>query len=111
MAKRPWGWPLTIGMAPRPDGHRATVVNARQFLHDDSLKTEDRVDGLLLLLYAQRPATISRLTRDQVRASEHDVRFLLGRSAIFLPEPLAGPVATAWLLAEANRALPARRQR
>jgi hypothetical protein len=37
---------------------------ARRLLHDDSLPPDDRVAGLLVLLYAQWPATISRLTLD-----------------------------------------------
>ena len=51
---------------------------ARWLLHDDSLKPEDRVAGLLVLLYAQRATVISRLTLDQVtgrgRAGAHPAR-------------------------------------
>ena len=39
--------------------------HARRLLHDDTVKPEDRVAGLLVLLYAQGPAAISRLTLDQ----------------------------------------------
>ncbi len=35
---------------------------ARWLLHDDTLKPEDRFAGLLVLLYAQWPAAVSRLT-------------------------------------------------
>lgn len=62
---------------------------ARRLLHDQSIKPEDRVAGLLVLLYAQRPAAISRLTLDHVHADEHQVRLRLGREPILLPEPLA----------------------
>lgn len=31
---------------------------ARRLLHDDSLKPEDRLTGLLLLLYTQWPAAV-----------------------------------------------------
>jgi hypothetical protein len=36
---------------------------ARRLLHDDTLKAADRLAGLLVLLYAQRAASIARLTR------------------------------------------------
>jgi len=65
---------------------------ARRLLHDDRLKPEDRVAGLLVLLYAQWPATISRLTLDHVHATEHQVRLRLGREPIVLPDPLAALV-------------------
>ncbi|MQA17296.1 MAG: hypothetical protein GEV09_25175 [Pseudonocardiaceae bacterium] len=63
--------------------------HARQLLHDDTLKPEDRVAGLLVLLYTQWPATISRLTLDHVDAAEHEVRIRLGHEPVILPEPLA----------------------
>ena len=65
-------------MAPRP----------RRLLHDDTLKPEDRVAGLLILLYAQGPAAISRLTLDHVHAGEQHVQLRLGREPVILPEPL-----------------------
>jgi hypothetical protein len=65
---------------------------ARRLLHDQSIKPEDRVAGLLVLLYAQWPAAITRLTLDHVRADEHGVRLQLGREPIVLPEPLAALV-------------------
>lgn len=65
---------------------------ARWLLHDDGLKSEDRVAGLLVLLYAQWPATISRLTIDHIQASQDEVRIRLGREPVTLPEPLAGLV-------------------
>jgi len=65
-------------------------AQARRLLHDGTLKPEDRAAGLLLLLYAQQPATISRLTLDHIQASDGEVRLLLGREPIVLPEPLAG---------------------
>ncbi|HZK35967.1 MAG TPA: hypothetical protein VFC57_03285 [Aeromicrobium sp.] len=76
------------------DGPRRTIdsearwVHARRLLHDDSIKAEDRVAGLLVLLYAQPTTTISRLTLDHVLADEHDVRLRLGHEPIVLPEPL-----------------------
>jgi len=74
---------------------------ARRLLHDDTVKPEDRVAGLLVLLYAQWPATISRLSLDHVQANEHQVRLRLGREPIVLPEPLAA-------LRSAPRRLPPR---
>jgi hypothetical protein len=65
---------------------------ARWLLHDDTLKPEDRVAGLLVLLYAQWPAAISRLTLDHVDTAEHEVRIRLGREPVVLPEPLAALV-------------------
>jgi hypothetical protein len=62
---------------------------ARRLLHDDALDTDDRVAGLLVLLYAQTAATISRLTLDHVQADHDKVRLRLGREPIVLPEPLA----------------------
>lgn len=65
---------------------------ARRLLHDNTIKTEDRVAGLLVLLYAQWPAAVSRLTLDHVREDEDQVRLSLGREPVVLPEPLAGLV-------------------
>ncbi len=57
-------------------------------LHDDTLKPEDRVAGLLVLLYAQWPAAISRLILDHVQTDDNQVRIRLGREPVVLPEPL-----------------------
>jgi len=63
---------------------------ARWLLHDPSVKPEDRVASLLILLYAQWPSTISRLTVEHVEHHDHEVRLRLGREPVILPEPLAG---------------------
>jgi hypothetical protein len=60
--------------------------------HDDTVKAADRVAGLLLLLYAQTPAAISRLTLDHLDTTHHQVRLRFGREPVVLPEPLAGLV-------------------
>ncbi|HKT05506.1 MAG TPA: hypothetical protein VJT31_38805 [Rugosimonospora sp.] len=65
---------------------------ARWLLHDDTLKPEDRVAGLLVLLYAQPVSRIVCLTREHLDASDTQVRLRLGREPILLPEPLAGLV-------------------
>lgn len=65
---------------------------ARWLLHDDTVKPEDRVAGLLVLLYAQPASRIVRLTLEHVHASDNEVRLRLGREPVLLPEPLAGLV-------------------
>jgi hypothetical protein len=62
---------------------------ARWLLHDDTVKPEERVAGLLVLLYAQRAADISRLTIDHIHSSDDQVRVRLGQEPVLLPEPLA----------------------
>jgi len=62
---------------------------ARWLLHDDTVKPEDRVAGLLVLLYAQWPSAISRLTLTHVEHHDDQVRLRLGREPILLPDPLA----------------------
>jgi hypothetical protein len=61
---------------------------ARRLLHDDDLQPEDRVAGLLVVLYAQTAATISRLTLDHVDTSNANTRLRLGREPVVLPEPI-----------------------
>jgi hypothetical protein len=61
---------------------------ARWLLHDDSLKPEDRLAGLLVLLYAQRTSAISRLTLGHVQAADGQVLIRLGREPVLLPGPL-----------------------
>jgi aromatic ring-cleaving dioxygenase len=63
---------------------------ARWLLHDDTVETEDRVAGLLVLLYAQRAADTSRLTTDHLQTTDDEVRIRLGAEPVLLPEPLAG---------------------
>ncbi|MFD7163720.1 site-specific integrase [Streptomyces violascens] len=62
---------------------------ARRLLHDDTLKPEDRLAGLLLLLYAQWPAVISRLTVDHIKETDGAVRIHLGAVPVELPAPVA----------------------
>ena len=45
-----------------------------------------------MLLYAQTPAAVSRLTLEHVQTTGHAVRLRLGPDPITLPEPLAGLV-------------------
>ncbi|MFE2990580.1 hypothetical protein [Streptomyces sp. NPDC059262] len=53
------------------DGRWAT---ARRLLHDHTIRTEDRLAGLLLLLYAQWPAAISRLTTGHIEETDQKAR-------------------------------------
>ena len=66
--------------------------DARRLLHDGTLKTPDRVAGLLLLLYAQHIATISQLTADDVHDDGATLKITFGTSPVIVPEPLAGLV-------------------
>jgi hypothetical protein len=77
-----WGGPSGVIDA------EARWEQARRLLHDDSLKPEDRVAGLLVLLYAQRATVISRLTLDQVAGAGGRVLIRLGREPVVLPGPL-----------------------
>jgi hypothetical protein len=61
---------------------------ARQLLHDTTINTEDRLAGLLLLLYAQGPSAIGLLTTDQIRISDDAVTISFGRTPIRLPHPI-----------------------
>ena len=61
---------------------------ARRLIHDDTLKPEDRLAGLLVLLFAQTASAISQLTLDHVQTSGHEVRLRLGHEPVVLPEPL-----------------------
>lgn len=62
---------------------------ARRLLYDDTLPPEHRLAGLLVLLYAQQPAAISRLSVDDIEMNGDQVRLRLGREPVVLPEPLA----------------------
>jgi hypothetical protein len=71
---------------------------ARWLIRDDTVKPEDRLAGLLVLLYAQTASAISRLTLDHLQASGDQIRLRLGSEPVVLPEPLgtlALQVATA----------------
>jgi hypothetical protein len=74
---------LTYGTARRtgPRGSLDTEkrwADARRLLHDDTIPTRDRIAGLLLLLYAQRIATITQLTVDHVHLTPDTVKITFG---------------------------------
>jgi hypothetical protein len=60
----------------------------RRLLHDENLSIEDRVAGILLLLYAQPLARIARITRDQIIQRPACVQLLLGTKPLDLPPPI-----------------------
>jgi len=78
-----WGGPAQL----LDDQHRWDT--ARRLLHDEDLGAEDRLAGLLMLLYAQGATAISRMTVEQIHIDAHEVRLQLGRVPIQLPEPVA----------------------
>ncbi|MFF4606920.1 hypothetical protein ACFY12_29835 [Streptomyces sp. NPDC001339] len=67
----------------------ARWASARRLLHDDTLKPQVRLTGLLFLLYAQWPAAISRLTVDHIEETDGAVRIRLGAVPVELPAPVA----------------------
>jgi hypothetical protein len=71
----------------------ARWAQARWLLHDHTVNPVDRVAGLLVLLYAQTPAAVSRLTLEHAQTTERAVGPRLGREPIALHEPLAGLAA------------------
>jgi hypothetical protein len=79
---RRWRGPVN----PINDDHRWGT--ARKLLHDTTINTDDGLAGLLLLLYAQGPSTISLLTTDQITISDTDVRITFGQTPIQLPDPI-----------------------
>lgn len=79
---RRWRGPVS----PIDDDHRWGT--ARKLLHDNTINTEDRLAGLLLLLYAQGPSTISQLTTDQISVTDDEVRISFGHTPICLPHPV-----------------------
>jgi hypothetical protein len=84
-------FPATRWHGPtRPIDTEARWAQARWLLHDHTVNTIDRVAGLLVLLYAQTPAAISRLTLEHAEATGRQVHLRLGREPVALPEPLAG---------------------
>ncbi|MGH3304671.1 MAG: hypothetical protein ACRDOK_23945 [Streptosporangiaceae bacterium] len=68
------------------DDHRWALV--RTLLHDDSHAIQDRVAGLLVLLYGQPLARIARLSRDQITFTPDRAQLALGTTPLDLPAPL-----------------------
>jgi hypothetical protein len=75
--------------------HQHRWDTARRLLHDEALKPEDRLAGLLVLLYAQGATAISQMTTGQLQAGDDGgVGLRLGRVPIQLPEPVAALART-----------------
>jgi hypothetical protein len=72
-----------------PLDHEERWHQAKRLLHDESIDTADRVAGLFLLLYAQRLATISRLTIDDIETNSAAIELRFGTVPITMPEPLS----------------------
>lgn len=68
------------------DDHRWALVHT--LLHDDGHAIEDRVAGLLVLLYGQPLARIARLTTDQITLTPSRAQLVLGTTPLELPTPL-----------------------
>lgn len=74
--------------------HEHRWDSARRLLHDGNVKPEDRLAGLLVLLYAQQTTAVSHMTTDQINASTGEVTVRFGRVPIQLPEPVAAIART-----------------
>ncbi|WP_415944424.1 hypothetical protein [Streptomyces sp. 067-1] len=66
--------------------HRWALV--RRLVTDHQLAVPDRAAGLLVLLFAQPPSRITRLTTDHVLDTGEHVRLRLGREPVLVPAPL-----------------------
>lgn len=62
-------------------------VLVRQLLHNDTISIEDRVAGLLLLLYGQPLSKVTCITRDQIDGEPGSVRLMLGTHPLDIPPP------------------------
>lgn len=60
----------------------------RRLLHDEALDPADRVAGLLILLFAQPLARITRLRIDHIVNGHRQVAFALGSQPVQLPPPV-----------------------
>jgi len=78
---------------------------ARRLLHDQTLDPADRVAGLLVLLYAQRAASIARLTLHHLDLTPSAVRLRLGPEPVALPAPLDALVASLAATSRQHRAI------
>ena len=76
----------------RAPGSQERWHQAKRLLHDDTIDTADRVAGLFLLLYAQRLATISRLTVEDIETNGAAIELHFGSVPITIPEPLSAVI-------------------
>jgi len=83
-------FPATRWNGPaRPIDERTRWDAARRLLHDDTINTRDRIAGVLVVLYAQPTARISRLATSHIESSGTQVKIRLGQVPITLPDPVA----------------------
>lgn len=83
-------FPATRWQGPtRPLDEQARWDAARRLLHDDTIGPRDRLAGLLVLLYAQPTARVSRLTTDHVTLDDTAATIQLGTTPITVPGPVA----------------------
>jgi hypothetical protein len=75
--------------------HDQRWVLARRLLHDDTVPTEDRLAGLLVVLYAQTATRIRLLRFDDLDSSSGAVRFTFGTTPFDLPSAMA-PSSSGW---------------
>jgi len=68
-------------------------ADARRLLHHGAYPADDRVAGLLVLLYAQKLSAITALTNQHVQAGDGRTLLHLGSRPIILPTPLDDLVA------------------
>ena len=68
-------------------------ADARRLLHDGAYPADDRVAGLLVLLYAQKLNAITALTTQHVQREHGRILLRLGSRPIILPAPLDDLIA------------------
>jgi hypothetical protein len=83
-------FPATRWQGPaRPMDDHARWDAARRLLNDDTISTRDRLAGLLVVLYAQPTARVTRLTTSHIETAGTQVKIRLGQAPITLPAPIA----------------------
>lgn len=83
---------LTVAQAPRPDttvplAQDQRCALTRSLLHDNGHDPGDRVAGLLVLLFGQRPGRIARLTTSHISPDAGHTMLTLGTTPIRIPNP------------------------
>jgi hypothetical protein len=86
---RPLRVPVPQHGQPSALPHHERIAVIRRLFTDDNLATVDRVAGLLVLLYAQPVARISRLPVEAVTVTDQRVWLRIAAEQLPLPEPLA----------------------
>lgn len=86
--------PVEQWSRPRdPVDHDQRWRQARRLLHDETLRTEDRIAGLLVVLYAQPVTNIRTLRFDMIDATPTGTRITFGSTPIELPPTLVALIA------------------